>query len=167
MKSPVVTLLGGAVFTFVLLSREASSAGTVKISALSELGNISTRGLVQTGDDVMIGGFIVGPTDYSDASVVVRGIGPSLSEHGVNGALEDPFLEVHNGEEDVIATNDNWMDGADAQTIISQNLGPTDPREAALLVTAVPGNYTAIVRGNGDSIGVALIEAYQLDSLQF
>ena len=111
----------------------------------------------------MIGGYISGPDNYGVASVVVRAIGPSLADLGVTGALQDPTLEIHNSDGDVIASNDNWTESPDAQTIMADNLAPADERESALLTIPPPGSYTAIVRGQDNSTGVALVEFYNVD----
>jgi glucose/arabinose dehydrogenase len=122
--------------------------------------NISTRGLVQTGDNVMIGGFIVGGSQ--NRSVLARALGPSLTALGVPGALQDPVIELHNSSGTTLASNDNWKSDQEAQ-ITAIGLAPSDIREAAILSTPLaPGNYTAIVRGSGDTTGVALVEIYQL-----
>lgn len=121
----------------------------------SKLANISTRGLVQTDNNVMIGGFIV---LNGSQKVIVRAIGPSLP---VDGALQDPLLELHDSNGN-ITTNDNWTESPDKQAIIDSTVAPTDPRESAILQTLVPGNYTAVVRGVNDTTGVALVEVFAL-----
>jgi hypothetical protein len=125
----------------------------------SRLANISSRGLVQTGDNVMIGGFIVGGGE--DGSALVRAIGPSLAQFGVADALADPFLELYNSSGDLIAMNDNWRETQEEE-ISATGIPPSDDKESAILATLGPGNYTAIVRGAAGGTGVALIEAYQL-----
>ena len=133
--------------------------------ANSKLANISSRGFVDTNDNVMIGGLIVGGgSGGGTAKVIVRAIGPSLS---VSGALGDPTLELHDVNGTTIATNDNWK--IDDQTGQSQEadirattIPPTDDLESALVATLAPGNYTAIVRGKTNTTGVAVIEAYNL-----
>ena len=135
----------------------------------SILGNISTRSFVQTADDVMIGGFIVQGTQPKN--VIIRAIGPELSQYGVPNPLADPTLELHNGTGALIGRNDNWQ-----QTIIGgiitqnqvqniQNSGhaPADASESAIIANLPPGNYTAIVRGVNNTTGVALVEVYDLD----
>ncbi|HWX15161.1 MAG TPA: fibronectin type III domain-containing protein [Chthoniobacterales bacterium] len=129
-------------------------------TAGSKLGNISTRGLVQTGDNVMIGGFII--TGSGQKNVIVRAIGPSLAQHGITNPLQDPTLELHNGNGAVIAFNDNWRDTQEAE-IQATGLAPTDDRESAIVRSLTPGNYTAIVRGKNNTIGVALVEVYGLN----
>lgn len=122
--------------------------------------NISTRGQVGTGDDVMIGGFIVGGT--APTKVIVRAIGPSLTSAGVKGALPDPILELHDSQGSLVFQNDNWRD-VQASQIIATTVPPTNDHEAAIVATLDPGAYTAIVRGANNSVGVALVEVYALD----
>jgi Fibronectin type III domain len=129
-------------------------------AAGSKLGNLSTRALVQTGNNVMIGGFII--TGPGQKRVLVRAIGPSLAQHGITNPLQDPTLELHNGNGAVIAFNDNWKDTQQAQ-IQATGLAPTNDNESAILRTLPPGNYTAIVRGKNNTIGVALVEVYGLN----
>jgi len=137
--------------------------------ASSILGNISTRSFVQTGDNVMIGGFIVQGTGAK--RVIIRAIGPELSQFGVPDPLANPRLELRNAAGALIGSNDDWQ-----QTIIGgvithsqvadiQNSGhaPTEPSESAIIAELPPGNYTAIVRGVNDTTGVALVEVYDLD----
>jgi hypothetical protein len=95
--------------------------------------------------------------------VIVRGIGPSLTDAGVAGALADPFLELHNGDGDVIDSNDNWMDDPNMQMVIDAGLAPTDPNESALYEILPAGSYTAILSGVGDTTGVGLVESYNTD----
>jgi hypothetical protein len=130
--------------------------------AVSQLANISSRGDVLTGDGVLIGGVISGSDDYDPSPIIVRAIGPSLTDLGVAGALEDPVLAFYDANGDVIASNDNWMDGLDAQTISDDGLAPSNDKESALLAIPTPGSYTAIVRGQDDSVGVALVEVYNV-----
>jgi N-acetylneuraminic acid mutarotase len=137
--------------------------------ANSTLGNISTRGFVQTGDNVMIGGFIVQGTQPK--KVILRAIGPELSQFGVPDPLANPTLELHNSTGALIASNDNWQHTIIGGIITSnqrrdiQNSGyaPGDPSESAIIVDLPPGNYTAIVRGVNNTTGVALAEVYDLD----
>jgi predicted methyltransferase MtxX (methanogen marker protein 4) len=136
-------------------------------AANSKLANISTRGFVDTGSNVMIGGLIVGGGSSGGTTrVIVRAIGPSLGNAGIQGALQDPTLELHDGNGTTIATNDNWKvsdtGGSQQAEIEATSVPPTDDREAALVHTLVSGNYTAIVRGANSSTGVGVVEAYQL-----
>lgn len=125
----------------------------------SKLANISTRGLVQTEDNVMIGGLII--VGDADTDVLVRAIGPELTALGVDGALADPILELHDQDGALITTNDDWKETQQTE-IEATSLAPTDDHESAILATLSPANYTAIVRGKNDTIGVALIEAYNV-----
>ncbi|HEX7517656.1 MAG TPA: hypothetical protein VF345_10270 [Chthoniobacterales bacterium] len=129
---------------------------------LAPLGNISTRLRVETGDNVLIGGFIVAGTEPK--KVIVRAIGPSLSNAGVPGALANPILELH-GPSGLITSNDNWMEAPNRQEIIDSTIAPTNDLESAILMTLPANNsaYTTIVRGVNDGTGVGLVEAYDLD----
>jgi hypothetical protein len=135
----------------------------------SILGNISTRSFVQTGDNVMIGGVIVQGTEPK--RVIVRAIGPELTQYGVPNPLADPTLELHDSTGALIASNDNWQHTIIGGIITSDQVAairasghaPGDPRESAIIATLQPGNYTAIVRGVNNTTGVALVEVYDLD----
>ena len=135
----------------------------------SILANISSRALVQTDDNVMIGGFIVRGT--LSKRVIMRAIGPSLSQYGVSNTLPDPTLELHDSSGALIAFNDDWQHTIIGgiitrdQVLDIQNSGyaPSDPRESAIIAELPPGNYTAIVRSRNIIIGVALVEVYDLD----
>ena len=125
----------------------------------SKLANISTRGFVQTGDNVMIGGLII--LGEADTDVLVRAIGPTLANAGVDGALEDPILELHDANGSLIVSNDDWKTTQQTE-IEATGLAPTDDRESAILRTLAPDSYTAIVRGKNDTSGVALVEVYNI-----
>ena len=135
----------------------------------SILGNISTRSFVQTGDNVMIGGFIVQGTQSK--RVIVRAIGPELTRYGVPNALANPTLELHDGTGALIASNDNWrttiiggiITSNQVRDIRNSGYAPGDGRESAIIAELPPGNYTAIVRGVNNTTGVALVEVYDLD----
>ncbi len=124
------------------------------------LGNISTRGFVDTGDKVMIGGFIVGGSE--PASILVRATGPSLGRAPANltGVLQDPILELHDSNGGVVS-NDDWRATQETE-IIATTVQPADDKEPAILATLVPGNYTAIVRGKDNATGIAVVEAYKV-----
>jgi hypothetical protein len=125
----------------------------------SQAVNLSTRMLVQTGDNVGIGGFII--TGGAAKHVLVRAIGPSLSRFGIPNPLADPVLELHGPGSFVTVTNDNWRDTQQA-AIEATGIPPTDDRESAIDATLVPGNYTAIVKGKNNTTGLALVEVYDL-----
>ena len=162
----VSTLNPGAYTASVEGVGSSSGVGLVEVYDLtpetgSALGNISTRGRVETGDNVMIGGFIIGGDD--PMSVIVRAIGPSLLQSGVTGALQDTTLDLHDGNGALLASNDDWRD-SEEEEIEATTVPPIDSRESAIVKTLAPGNYTAIVRGKNESTGVALVEVYSLAS---
>lgn len=127
------------------------------------LDNISSRAFVQTGDNVMIGGFIV--RGSTPKTLVLRAIGPSLTAAGVDGAMQDPILDIRDATGALVATNDNWNE-ADGPALVALGLSPTDDREAALVLTLPAGSYSAVVHGKGSSRGVALFELYNLEHSQ-
>ncbi len=128
----------------------------------SSLINISARARVETGDNVLIGGFVVG--GMGSKRVMVRAIAPSLAAQGVAGVLADPQLTLINAQGSVLAANDSWQ-STQAAEITSAGLAPGDPRECAIIATLAPGGYTAIVSGAGATTGVALVEVYDLELL--
>jgi uncharacterized repeat protein (TIGR03803 family) len=127
-------------------------------ASTAKLANIATRGFVNTDDNVMIGGFIIGGTE--PANVLVRAIGPSLTQFGVQGALQATTLELHDSNGSVIS-NEGWRSTQESE-IQATTIPPTNDNEAAILATLVPGNYTAIVRGKNNTTGIAVVEAYNL-----
>ena len=127
----------------------------------SRLANISTRGVVEAGDNVMIGGFIIGGGEFTN--VAIRAIGPSLARHGVTGTLSDPMLEVYDGNGALLAQDDDWR-AYQEQQLINSGLAPTDDRESAMLLYLQPGAWTAIVRGKNNGTGVGLVEVYNLEA---
>jgi hypothetical protein len=134
----------------------------------SILGNISARGFVQTGDNVMIGGFMVQGTEPK--SVIVRAIGPDLTQYGIPDALANPTLELYDGTGALIASNNNWMTTIIGGIITSNQVheiqasgyAPGNPLDSAIIADLPMGNYTAIVRGVNNLTGVALVEVYSL-----
>jgi hypothetical protein len=125
----------------------------------ARLANISTRGTVLTGDNVIIGGFFVRPeAPATSTRVVVRAIGPSLP---VPGALGDPTLELHDGNGGLIDANDNWRSDHEAE-IIATTIPPSNDLESAIVRNLTPGPYTAIVQGSSGTTGVGLVEVYAL-----
>jgi hypothetical protein len=121
------------------------------------LANISTRLPVQTGDNVLIGGFII--TGTQPKTVILRAIGPSLT---LPGKLDDPTMELYRGSQ-FVASNDNWMDAPNKQAIVDSTVAPTNNLESALLVSLDPGDYTAVIRGADNGTGIGVVEAYDLD----
>jgi ELWxxDGT repeat protein len=128
----------------------------------TRLANISTRARVQTGNDVTIGGFIIGGS--TPKTVVVRARGPSLAQFGVQGVLADPFLQLYSGSTP-LAANDDWGAAANAAQLQASGFAPANPKEAAILTTLAPGPYTAIVSGAGSTIGVGIVEIFEVDAL--
>jgi len=136
--------------------------------ASSILGNISTRSFVQTGDNVMIGGFMVQGTQPK--KVIVRAIGPELTRYGVTNVLANPTLELHDGTGALIASNNNWattiiggiITASQVRQIQASGYAPSDGLESAIIADLPSGNYTAIVRGVNNTTGVALVEVYDL-----
>ena len=131
-------------------------------TAASKLTNISTRGVVETGDSVMIGGFII--KGISSDKVVVRAIGPSLGNppFSIPNALQDPTLSLFDANGIKFASNDDWRSTQEAD-IIATGLQPSNNAESAIVTTLMPGSYTAIVRGVNGTTGVALVEVYGLN----
>ena len=172
-ESAILATLNPGSYTAVLAGKDGGTGvGLVElydlsVSSGSILANLSSRGFVDVNDSVMIGGFIVGPQGTGAATVLLRALGPSLTNSGVQNALSDPTLELHDGNGTTIATNDNWkVDDATGTSqeaaIEATSIPPSDPRECALLRTLTPGNYTAIVRGKNNTTGVASVEIYNL-----
>ena len=125
--------------------------------------NLSTRGLVSTGDNVLIGGFIV--TGAAPKSMVLRALGPSLSSFGVSDVLSNPVLSVYNSSHTLIATNDNWQSDPNHFVVEANGLTPANLLESATALTLAPGAYTVIVRGKDPTPGIGLVELYDLSPL--
>ena len=158
----------GTIFKFTPAGTKSTFAsglsgpsGLAFTTSTAYLANISTRVLVQTGNNVLIGGFIISGT--GPKKLVTRALGPTLSRFGVPGVLQNPTLELHNAAGALIAFNDNWGDAPNKQQIIDAHLAPPNAAEPAILATLNPGNYTAIVRGANNTTGVALVEGYDID----
>ena len=128
----------------------------------SHLANISTRIKVGTGQNVLIGGFII--QGSQSKTIIVRAMGPSLANAGIPNVLADPVLELHDPTGAVIASNNNWQDGMQAGQIQQLGFGPPSSAESAMLVTVSPGSYTAIVTGWNGGQGTGLVEVYELDA---
>jgi hypothetical protein len=127
----------------------------------ARLGNLSTRAFVGTGDKVLIGGLIAGDTGTGQAKLLVRAIGPSLAGSGLNGVLADPTLNIYNAHGMIIASNDEWRSD-DETAIEATGLAPSNDHEAAVLITVMPGDYTAIVRGKTGMTGLGLVEIFEV-----
>ncbi len=172
LESAIVTTLTPGSYTAILAGKNgATGVGVIEVydlaqGANSKLANISSRGFVDTGDNIMIGGLIIGGSSGGGARVLVRALGPSLTGSGVTDALPDPTLELHDGNGGLLATNDNWKtrpDGSSQQAEVeATTLPPSNDLESALVRSLPPGNYTAIVRGISNSTGIGLVEVYNL-----
>ena len=130
-------------------------------SSENHLANISTRGFVNTGQGQLIGGFIItgGPK-----LVMVRAIGPALTERGVSPALQDPVLQVFSSDSgELMRENDNWQQAQNAADIQTSGIAPTHPNESAVLIRLEPGRYTGVIRGANNGTGIALVEVYEID----
>ncbi len=164
-ESAIVQTLAPGAYTAVMRGKNGvTGVGLVEVYDLSSttssiMANMSTRGFVGTGESVLITGFVIGAGDKP--LVAIRATGPSLTSHGVTGALQDPVLELHDGNGALIASNDNWKNTQDS-AIAATGIAPPDPRESAIVKSLLPGNYTAIVRGKANTTGIALVEVNRI-----
>ena len=167
MESAIAQTLAPGAYTVIVTGNDPTPwIGLVELYDLSPLSNsklrnASTRGSVGTGDNVLIGGFIVG--DVDSATVIVRALGPSLTSHGVSGVLSDPTLTIYDAKGSVIASNDNWHDNVNWIDVQKNGLAPPNALESALVLHLPAGRYTAIVSGANGATGNALVEVYHLD----
>ena len=173
LESAVIATLSPGSYTAIVQGVSGGTGvGSVEVYDLgptsgSLLANISTRGFVQTGDNAMIGGFIV---VTQPTRVIIRAIGPSLTQFGVPDVLANPQLELHDVTTSLIGRNDDWqatqlggiITSDQVAEIQKSQLAPTNPAEAAIIATLPPGSYTAIVRGVNKTTGNALVEVYAL-----
>jgi len=127
--------------------------------ANSILANISTRGFVETGNNILIGGFIPG---NGTVKVLVRALGPTLAGSGVTNPLQDPILEVRDGSGTVTLSNDDWRTGGQEAEIIATTIPPPNNAESAIVATLLPGPHTALVRGKNETTGIGIVEVYRL-----
>jgi hypothetical protein len=167
LESAMVADLAPGAYTAILAGNaDTTGVGLVEIYDLStnqesRLANISTRGDVGTGDNIVIAGFILGGASGED-TIIVRGLGPSLSGTGVS-ALADPKLELRDSQGALIVSDDNWMDDPNQAAIIqAAGLAPTNSLESAIAATLMPGPYTALLSGVNNGTGVGLVEVYDL-----
>jgi hypothetical protein len=159
------TLTPGAYTAIVRGNGNTSGVALIEVYDLSQaadskLGDISTRAFVNTGDDIVIAGFILGNHNGADR-IVVRGIGPSLTVLGVPDALADPTLELRDSNGDLVAANNDWQDTpAQAAELITAGLAPRNPLESGIATTLPPGTYTALLAGLNHGTGIGLVEVY-------
>jgi hypothetical protein len=169
-EAAIVRSLAPARYTAILRGNSgATGIGLVEVydiepNSASTLANVSTRGLVGTGDSVMIGGQIIGnglgANGAGSVRVLVRALGPSLPS-SISNLLQDPVLDLRDGNGALIASNDDWRSSQES-AIQATGLAPNDNREPAILATLTKGGYTAILRGKNNTTGVALVEAYKV-----
>ena len=166
LESAILQILQPGNYTAILSGKNGTTGvGLVEVYDIStgtfaELTNVSTRGFVGTGQGVMIGGIITSGGNGS-TQIVVRGLGPTLTQLGVAGALADPVVTLVDNNGNVVRTNDNWKNTQQA-AIQATGLAPPNDLEAAILVTVATGHYTAILSGNGGGTGIGLVEVYKL-----
>jgi hypothetical protein len=152
-------------YTAILRGKDSNTgialveAYDLETAADSIIANISSRGFVETDDNVLIGGFILGSHSGS-AKVLVRAIAPSLKNQ-LPDAMDDPVLELHDRNGATIATNDNWKDNQRAE-IEATGIPPSNDFESAMVRIVAPAAYTAIVRGKDNTVGVAVVEIYNI-----
>ena len=163
----MATLAPGA-YTALLSGKDGTAGiGLVEVydgapEVDSTLANISTRGFVMIADNVMIGGFVLGGNN-TPTRVAIRGIGPSLSNSGLNNVLADPTLKLHDANGTLLIFNDNWEDDTvSAAALIAHGLAPQNSSESGILTTLPAGAFTAILAGNDPGTGIGLIEIYNL-----
>ena len=158
-------LTPGAYTAIVRGNGNTTGVGLVEVydlaqTAASKLGNISTRAFVNTGDGIVIAGFILGGNSNNDR-VALRGIGPSLTGLGVPNALPDPTLELRDGNGALLVANNDWQDDpAQAAELTAAGLAPTNALESGIATTLPPGLYTALLAGLNNGTGVGLVEVY-------
>jgi hypothetical protein len=164
-EAAIVQILGPGNYTAVLSGKNNTTGiGLVEVydqspASTAQLSNISSRGHVGTGNNVMIGGFI---SAVADTRVIVRALGPTLTQFGVTGVLADPVLGLFDGNGNAIASNDNWTQSPQAAQIQASGFAPPNALEPAIISTRPLGNTTAIVSGKNGTTGVALLEVYRL-----
>jgi hypothetical protein len=168
LESAIVATLPPGAYTALLRgTNDTIGVGLIEVYDLDNaleatLANISTRGYVDTGDNAMIAGFIVGGPPYGYATIVIRGIGPSLQDFGIGNVLSDPTLELHDGQGSIIQFNDNWGDVPSGEGIQDSGLRLKNDVEAGIFIPLSAGNYTVILRGKNNSTGVGVIEVYNI-----
>jgi hypothetical protein len=161
------TLAAGNYTALLTGKNDTAGVGIVEVydrdqTVDAALGNISTRGFVQSGENVMIGGFILGG-GTNNSRIALRGIGPSLAQFGLNPVLADPTLELHDANGATLMANDNWTDDPISAALLTANgLGLSDPNESGIFTALPAGQFTVILAGKSGGIGIGLIEVYNL-----
>jgi hypothetical protein len=164
LESLVMATLPAGAYTAVLETKDSPGVALFELYQLGNnpapgVVNLSTRGWVGPGNNVMIAGFVL--TGDHLTRVMVRAIGPSLSAAGISHPLADPELALYDGNGSLIFRNDNWRSDQEAQ-ILQSGIPPSAEQESAIIAALPAGNYSAVVRGVGGSEGVALVEIFAL-----
>jgi hypothetical protein len=169
LESALWGTINPGIYTVVVRGKnDATGIGLFEVYDVSQavpakLANISTRALVNTGDSIVIAGFILGNHNGIN-QVVVRGIGPSLTAFGIPNALADPTLELRDNNGALLIANNNWQDNpAQAAELTAAGLAPTNPMESGIAATLPPGAYTALLAGLNNGTGVGVVEIYDPD----
>lgn len=167
-EAAMVTTLAPGAYTALLTGKNGTTGvGVVELydgntGSDSQLANISTRGFVQSGNNVLITGFILGAST-ANAQVAIRGIGPSLSQFGLNGVLADPTIELHNSNGAILIANDDWeSDPVSAAALIANQLAPSDAKESGIFTSLPPDAFTVILAGKSGGIGIGVIEVFSV-----
>jgi hypothetical protein len=167
-ESVILATLSPGAYTVILNgSGQTTGIGLVEIydtdqAVHSALANISTRGFVQTGNNVMCGGFVLGGNN-NPARIAIRGLGPSLAQYGLGDVLADPVLELHDGNGALMISNDNWTDDPVIATeLFANGLAPQDGHESGIFISSPPGQFTVILSGKNNGTGIGLLEIYNL-----
>jgi uncharacterized delta-60 repeat protein len=167
-ESVILASLSPTLYTAILTGKDnTAGVGIVEVfdnsqGVDSQLGQISTRGLVQGGNNVMIAGFILGGSQ-TPTHVAIRGIGPSLTQFGINNALSDPTLELHDGNGTTIISNDDWRDDpVSAAELTARGLALSNTKESGIFTSLPAGQFTAILAGKGPASGIGVVEVYNL-----
>ena len=167
-ESVILATLPPAAYTAIITGKNnTTGVGLVEVydndpALASQLANISTRGLVQGGNNVMIGGFILG-SGSNNTQVALRGIGPSLSQFGLNNVLADPILELHDANGATLIANDDWTDDpVSAAQLTARGLALQNQKESGIFTSLPAGSFTAILAGKNGGVGTGLVEIYNL-----
>lgn len=166
-ESGIYAALQPGAYTAILGGKsEGTGVGLVEIydtngAADAQLANISTRGFVRGGNNVMIGGFILGGS--MNTRIAIRGVGPSLAQFGLSPVLDDPTLELHDSNGATLVANDDWLsDPVSADELRANGLALSDPKEAGIFTSLPSGQFTVVLAGKNGGIGIALVEIYNL-----
>jgi hypothetical protein len=167
-ESVIIAALQPGAYTAVLKGAgQTAGIGLVEVydtdqTVDSDLANISTRGFVRVGDEVMIGGFSLG-NNSNPTRIAIRALGPSLSSFGITNPLADPTLDLHNANGTIMISNDDWLtDPVSAAQLTTNGLALPNPKESGIFATLPPGPFTAILAGKNGTIGIGLVEIYNL-----